>query len=551
MSSISIQMNVSNSYYSKFDANKNNVSQALFEFNVESGNMGGDEILLVDKIEKAGQIDGGEGGIEKEGIPKNVQDTASKRSEQKCRESRDEINQDPESEISDESQVVGVKDEVNSRSEDNIDESAGSDKSNDDFIIKEAAELAEKSDFVPIDILQTEIKSVLSEKNCDQTNLSDGPGELIDAANNVWDSEELGWKTAQGNIAIDTKIALSAKDQSHYKLLPEIPVSEGIMAVKIANEKGDENGNPVDGMGGKNVLYGANAISLETKDGISLQKLQYADTESIKSEFPVKGKNDEVTGDFRVFSESTVNSNKEFQNALNVTTAGSAVEKEEILNVKISSEQTRGRNDLSFDNYSTSEFSQMVSHGGHDSITELRISSTENLKTDSPAKQSALDDINTDVGRQILESIRSSLQEEGAGKQIIVRLNPPELGQVSIKFEDRNAELTGLLEVSKTQTRNEIEQVLPQIIRNLSDSGIDIKKIDVVLTSNGQMKQEAQTDQSFLSDGQQHNSGEQGLFENNRDTSGVHEWLAHSINYGNDSRGQASLAVDNSINVLI
>jgi flagellar hook-length control protein FliK len=83
------------------------------------------------------------------------------------------------------------------------------------------------------------------------------------------------------------------------------------------------------------------------------------------------------------------------------------------------------------------------------------------------------------IAEQIAESVSGSTAR-GDGN-IVVRLNPPELGTVVMKFQQEGDEVNGLLEVSKSQTKYEIEQVLPQILRSLQDGGIQIKKLEVVL----------------------------------------------------------------------
>jgi len=58
--------------------------------------------------------------------------------------------------------------------------------------------------------------------------------------------------------------------------------------------------------------------------------------------------------------------------------------------------------------------------------------------------------------------------------------------------------------VSKVETKLEIEQVLPQIIQNFSSSGIDIKRVEVILTNNSE--QYSLKEQSLQQDPFQQNS---------------------------------------------
>lgn len=88
------------------------------------------------------------------------------------------------------------------------------------------------------------------------------------------------------------------------------------------------------------------------------------------------------------------------------------------------------------------------------------------------------------VSEQIRESITST--NIGPDQEITIRLNPPELGTVVVKFQEQDNQITGILEVSKSQTRAEIQQVLPEITRDLQDFGVQIRRIEVVMASNGE-----------------------------------------------------------------
>jgi flagellar hook-length control protein FliK len=90
------------------------------------------------------------------------------------------------------------------------------------------------------------------------------------------------------------------------------------------------------------------------------------------------------------------------------------------------------------------------------------------------------------IGEQILESIHSSLRQ--GGQEIIIRLNPPELGKVFLRFHEQQDSITGLLEVSRAQTRYEIEHALPEVIRALQDSGIQVSRFEVELADQPQQQ---------------------------------------------------------------
>ena len=89
-------------------------------------------------------------------------------------------------------------------------------------------------------------------------------------------------------------------------------------------------------------------------------------------------------------------------------------------------------------------------------------------------------DTTTSLREQICMSVQNSVQQ--GQHQITINLNPPELGRVSIKFTEQSGQLTGSLEATNSQTRADIQQAMPEMLRSLEQSGINIKRIDVSLS---------------------------------------------------------------------
>lgn len=243
---------------------------------------------------------------------------------------------------------------------------------------------------------------------------------------------------------------------------------------------------------------------------------------------------------------------RESINSVNGSTGDSAVQKVNASSVQITNERTKSRININVDRSTNSGISQVTSQSNQTIVTEQNVNSTVSVKAGNQAQPGTTEDISANIGKQILESINRSFTNQGGDKEITVRLNPPELGQVSIKFQEQDTELTGLLEVSKTQTRTEIEQALPQIVRNLSDSGINIKRLEVVLTTGEQAEQEAMRDNSlFNNHQQQQNFSNSGLYGGSHDISGIYEWLSNNINSDNNTGLRNALAVESSINILV
>lgn len=208
--------------------------------------------------------------------------------------------------------------------------------------------------------------------------------------------------------------------------------------------------------------------------------------------------------------------------------------------VNITTSQTKD------DTGSDSNFEQVISvNNVQGDIAEQTSATTATQRTDGNA------DMTTDIGEQIQSAVLQASSHQGE-KQITIRLNPPELGKVYIKFEQQDEQIIGLLEVEKLQTRIELQQLLPQIVKNLNDSGITVKKLEVTLTN--EQEQQALKDQSLAS-GQQGWSGQQDSENpgNQSSSENYYEWLTSTLedSYTGFAQPQEMLVTNNSINMLV
>jgi flagellar hook-length control protein FliK len=92
---------------------------------------------------------------------------------------------------------------------------------------------------------------------------------------------------------------------------------------------------------------------------------------------------------------------------------------------------------------------------------------------DSPTTESHV----PDVGEQILDTVRAAVRH--GDREVQIRLDPPELGTVVVRFREQGANLEGTLEVDRGETRRDLERALPEVIRNLQDAGIHVRRFDV------------------------------------------------------------------------
>lgn len=103
--------------------------------------------------------------------------------------------------------------------------------------------------------------------------------------------------------------------------------------------------------------------------------------------------------------------------------------------------------------------------------------------TDAQLEALSTKDNSASVSKQIMESIHASVQH--GQRRLTIALHPAELGRVVVTLEEENGSLSGRLEVSQKQTRAEIERALPGILQSLQSSGVQIKRLDVTLSNNG------------------------------------------------------------------
>jgi len=258
-----------------------------------------------------------------------------------------------------------------------------------------------------------------------------------------------------------------------------------------------------------------------------------------------------------IVSESSSNRGKESPRAGNKLSDSTTVQELKVTEIQASIGQTKNRGS-STSNDSPCLYREdlkriLLHNNAQTPVTEQSHNSVAGAirQTAGLPGQNSHSSVFADIGKQILESIHRSLSQEGQDQQITIRLNPPELGKVFIKFNEQDSQIIGLLEVSKPQTRIEIQQALPQIIQNLQDSGIHIKRLEVVLSEGEQAGQEALKDQ-YLQNGwtQQQDSTNSYTELNNPGINRINEWLINNHSYENISELQGALITDSSINML-
>jgi hypothetical protein len=379
------------------------------------------------------------------------------------------------------------------------------------------------------------IKTVLPPKSNDENGLKAGiPGKSknirIGTGNNT-DTDKVPVLT---RTITETKSATEAtKKRNTAELAPEISTNTGKSTNVSGVKQAAENINP-------NTIQAKTSEVKPQPAGIDKEKSALTDQTDAKADASLKIPN------------SSNPSGKETAHTGNDIQENQSVQKLNITAVHVSTDQTKDRSIPTSNKNSSQGLEQILSHNNSQTLTtEQTLSTAKNTTAANLTSQNSSRNVSADIGKQILESVQRSVSQQGIDQQITVRLNPPELGKVLIKFQQHDTELTGLMEVSKTQTRFEIEQALPQIIRNLADSGIQIKRLEVTLSNEQSSGQGSPGNQSLQSGGSHQQYGNSGTSGNDIDIYESNEWLAGNNSYDNLSELQEALITDSSINLLM
>ncbi|MCE5187434.1 MAG: flagellar hook-length control protein FliK [Planctomycetaceae bacterium] len=117
-----------------------------------------------------------------------------------------------------------------------------------------------------------------------------------------------------------------------------------------------------------------------------------------------------------------------------------------------------------------------VQHKPELNITEAKLTGIENAQAVRPRAADAI--AASRPAEQIAQSLPPGPVQ--AGQQIRLTLTPPELGTVRITFREQDSEIVGLVEVQKSQTRQELEESLPQLVSAMQNQGVEVRRIEVV-----------------------------------------------------------------------
>ncbi len=153
-----------------------------------------------------------------------------------------------------------------------------------------------------------------------------------------------------------------------------------------------------------------------------------------------------------------------------------------------------------------------ASAAANQTLGETAIGETTDAGGGNSALQVAVSDSTQVTGAQdgeqvaqtsLPDQIAGQLRASGArpGQQIVIRLNPPELGEVRITLQAEGRSVKGVLEVQNAQTLQHIQRAAPALMTRLSDGGVQLSRLELTL-STGSDRSTADASDSLFRDGQ-------------------------------------------------
>lgn len=148
--------------------------------------------------------------------------------------------------------------------------------------------------------------------------------------------------------------------------------------------------------------------------------------------------------------------------------------------------------------------SAIVSQQSQQGIAETTSQAAEKtsvISIDSAGRQETLKPAD-----QILQHIPTTMT--GSFQQIRMTLAPEELGSIRIVFRQQDEQIYGVIEVEKSSVQKDIEKAMPQIASAMADSGIQLRRIEVIPMQNNPNSPNNQFSQDFNPSDQRHPTGQ-------------------------------------------
>jgi flagellar hook-length control protein FliK len=155
--------------------------------------------------------------------------------------------------------------------------------------------------------------------------------------------------------------------------------------------------------------------------------------------------------------------------------------------------------------------------------------------------------ISVPAGQQIAVAVRSGMEQ--GEPRVVIRLDPPDLGEVSISISSRGSGVQAVVRVEHPETLRRLEQETPGLMQRLSDAGIQVRRVELSL-NNGSLSSDTSSGSMLRDQGNSSWQGQGQAFGSQRFGSG-HLAEADSSSADGLPETLSYVTGDNQLNIWI
>lgn len=164
-----------------------------------------------------------------------------------------------------------------------------------------------------------------------------------------------------------------------------------------------------------------------------------------------------------------------------------------------------------------------------------------------PASSMGSEAASVPAGQQIAIAVRSGVEQ--GEPRVVIRLDPPDLGEVSISISTRGSEVQAVVRVEHPETLKRLEQETPGLMQRLADAGIQVRRVELSL-NNGSLSSDTSSGSMLRDQGNSSWQGQGQAFGSPRFGSG-HFAEADSSSADGLPQAMSYATGDNQLNIWI
>jgi flagellar hook-length control protein FliK len=109
----------------------------------------------------------------------------------------------------------------------------------------------------------------------------------------------------------------------------------------------------------------------------------------------------------------------------------------------------------------------------------------------------------------LVEQVALAAGPLSAGRQVVIRLDPPDLGSVRMSLTEDAEGIRGVLRVAQAETAQELQREAAGLMSRLAAGGVQVRRLEIIVeTPTGSMTQGYESAYRQGGDGQQNPSGQ-------------------------------------------